>query len=100
MTETRSAQAIQDYRVTHRLSLQPDFPYALPTVRLSLLDQRLRGDCWMVPRSAGLYGLCFDNRPLVYVSASSVDASSLNMLVDRLRHRLPVRRRRRIARRA
>jgi hypothetical protein len=94
MAENRSAQAIQGYRIMYRLSLQPVFPPTLEAVRPSLLDERVRGDCWIVARSGGWYGLCFDNRPLVYLSASPVDVPSLNMLVDRLRHRFPRRNKR------
>jgi hypothetical protein len=99
MADTRSAQAIQSFRIMCRLPLQPVYTPTLQAVRPSLLDRRLRGDCWIVARSGGLYGLCFDNRPLVYLSASPVDVSSLNMLVDRLRHRFP-RQRKLLLRRA
>jgi len=100
MADNRSPQAFQGFRIMRRLSLRPVFSPTLTLVRPSLLDRRLRGDCWIVARSAGLYGLCFDNRPLVYLSASPVDVSSLNMLVDRLRHRYPRGRNRVVARRA
>jgi hypothetical protein len=97
MADPSSPLAIQGYRIMYRLSLQPVFPPTVNAIRPSLLDLHLRGDCWIVARSPELYGLCFDNRPLVYLSVSPVDVSSLNMLVDRLRHRFPRRRRRPVA---
>jgi hypothetical protein len=100
MANSGAHNSIQDLRITHRLSLQPTFVPTFETVRPSLLDRRLCGDCWIVARSAGMYGLCFDNRPLVYLSASPVDVSSLNMLVDRMRHRFPRRRGSPVIRRA
>ncbi len=100
MADTRTSQATPCLRITRRLSMQPVIPLTVETVRPSLLDFRLKGDCWIVARSAGFYGLCFDNRPLVYLSASPVDVISLNMLVDRIRHRVPRRRIRLVARRA
>jgi hypothetical protein len=100
MADTRTPRAAQHYRIVRRLSLQSVFTPTVETVRPSLLDGRICGDCWIVARSAGYYGLCFDNRPLVYLSASPVDVTSLNMLVDRIRHRLPRRRKRPAVRRA
>jgi hypothetical protein len=100
MAETRSAFTFYGFRITRRLSLKPLSQLTVNAVRPSLLDPKLRGDCWLVSRSPEVYGLCVDNRPLLYLSASPVDVSSLNMLVDRLRHRYPRRRRRLVARRA
>jgi len=89
MADFGARETIQQFRIMQRLSLQPVIVPTLETIRPSLLDRRLCGDCWIVARSGELYGLCFDNRPLVYLSASPMDVSSLNMLVDRLRHRFP-----------
>jgi hypothetical protein len=55
------------------------------TVRPSVLDQRLRGDAWVVAGQGELQALCFDSYCLVRVGGLTLDVPSLNELLMRLR---------------
>ncbi len=64
----------------------------ITTRRPSLLDPRLRGDPWILPRSGGGLALCFDAWEMAAVAGSPFDVPSLNSLLHRMRHRYPRRR--------
>jgi hypothetical protein len=59
------------------------------SIRPSLLDLRFSGDAWVVQPRDGLLVLCLGDSPLARISGLALDQTSLNMMVDRVRHRRP-----------
>lgn len=61
-------------------------------VRPSLLDLRFTGDPWIVQQSDGLLLLCLGDTRLADIQGIGIDVPSLNLALDRMRHRRPRRR--------
>jgi hypothetical protein len=80
-------------RILHRQRVRRTVTITITARRPSLLDPRLRGDPWILPRSDGALALCFDAWEMVAVAGSPFDLPSLNALLHRMRHRYPRRRR-------
>ena len=68
---------------------RPECSKAQTFSRPSLLDWQLRGDISVLKRGPRLYGVCVNNYPLAFVSATRLDLPSLNQQVWHLRHRWP-----------
>lgn len=79
-------------RILQRHPLRCTVRFSLPAKRPSLLDPRLRGDPWILPRADGNLSLCFDCWEMAAVGGSALDVPSLNGLLHRVRHRTPRRR--------
>jgi hypothetical protein len=58
-------------------------------VRPSLLDQRFRGDAWIIDRRDGTIALCLGDYCLARFAGEALDLPSLNRLFDAMRHRRP-----------
>lgn len=63
----------------------------LRMVRPSLLDQRFRGDLWLVASGEESFTLCLGNYQLAGIRGVDFDLPSLNQTLDRLRNRCPRR---------
>jgi hypothetical protein len=63
-------------------------------VRPSLLDQRFRGDPWIVDREDGTFTLCLGDYCLVGICGVLFDLPSFNQVLDRMRSRRWQQRRR------
>ncbi|MCI0456864.1 MAG: hypothetical protein L0Z62_07795 [Gemmataceae bacterium] len=83
-------------RILRRQRVRRTITVTITARRPSLLDPRLRGDPWILPRSGGGFALYFDAWEMSALAGSPLDLPSLNTLLHRMRHRNP-RRRRRVA---
>jgi hypothetical protein len=81
------------YRVTRRQSIRPEINLSIRPVRPSLLEARLRGDPWVVDLGGDNLALFFSDWRLAALQGLALDVPSLNRWLDRLRNRLPRRRR-------
>jgi hypothetical protein len=80
------------FRVLHRQSVRSEAEYQVRQQRASLLDPNLRGDAWIEVQRGERLALCFAARRLAFLAGCALDLPSLNLLLDRLRHRYPRRR--------
>ena len=80
-------------RVVRRQAIGSTIRIAIRPVRPSLLDLRLAGDPWILDHGEENLALCFNDWQLASVRGLPLELPSLNRLLDRLRHRLPRRRR-------
>jgi hypothetical protein len=92
MLQAPSAEQ-QQIRVVRRQSLHPTVKVYVRPVRPSLLDLRLAGDPWVVEQGEEQLAVCFNDWQLTNLSGLALELPSLNRLLDRMRHRLPRRRR-------
>jgi hypothetical protein len=74
--------------------MRPTLIFTIRPLHPSLLDQRLMGDPWIIPQEADRLDLCFDDFRMASLSGTALDLPTLNLLLDRMRHRAPRRRRR------
>lgn len=79
-------------RIVQRQRVRRTVKVTVPSRRPSLLDPRLRGDPWILPRADGTLALCFDQWEMAAVGGCLLDLPSLNTLLHRARHRYPRRR--------
>jgi hypothetical protein len=86
---TPSVRGIQMFPAASSSLLGKPLPPLLRMVRPSLLDLRFTGDPWIVKSSAGPCKLCLGDTCLAGINAIGIDLPSLNLVLDRMRHRRP-----------
>jgi hypothetical protein len=76
-------------RIVSRRSSRKTVTVAIRAARPSLLDQRVRGDSWILAHGNQTAGVFFDNCQLVTLAALPLDTAALNTQLHALRHRRP-----------
>jgi hypothetical protein len=90
---TATPQRSNRIRVLRRQSLRRPTRVAVYPVRPSVLDLRISGDPWISAADEETLSLCFNSWQMTAVRGVCFDLPAFNGILDRLRHRLPRRRR-------